>query len=256
MMPPMPFDPSKYRPKRGSAGSEIRFRCPRLHDGKKDKRYTLTLNRYTGSFYCHQSSCHWSGTAVGYEGLTAPERAPAPGTNEPVPDYAHAFFKARGLDPALTIRRYKLEWRGHRILWPGDPGYAGRATLPDQAPKQLCMDGFSQGKGSLIGVHLLYAGAHVAVCQGDYGAASIPCPWVGVGTQGISLTPPQAARIVLSRPASVTLCGDGGETMEVPEVLERSGIQVRRVAELPPKMGMDDLPMRVRVMLLLSAEEV
>lgn len=193
---------------------------------------------------------------MGYEGLSTPDRAPAdPGTVEPVPEYAHAFIKGRGLDPALTIRRYRLGWRGHRLLWPGEPGYACRATLPEQSPKQLCSDGFSQSGGSLIGAHLLHDGAHVAVCQGDYGGASIPCPWVGVAVQGILLTDAQATRIVLSRPASVTLCGDGGEPMPVPEVLERSGIEVRRVAELPAKMGMDDLPMRVRVMLLLGAEE-
>ena len=192
---------------------------------------------------------------MGYEGVIPPDRAPVtPGTNEPVPEYAHAFIRGRGLDPALTIRHYNLEWRGHRLLWPGYPGYAGR-SISDQKPKQLCMDGFSQNEGSLIGAHLLHEGAHIAVCQGDFGAASIPCPWVGVGTQGISLTGSQAGRIVLSRPASVTLCGDGGEPMEVPEVLERSGIQVRRIAELPLKASMDDVPMRVRVMLLLGAEE-
>jgi hypothetical protein len=253
------FDPTAVRFRRHSSGAvELRANCVRLHDGKIDRDGCLTFNRLTGLFYCHWTGCHYGGKAGGYEGgpLKGAKDPPIPGGIEDVPLHAHSLFKARGLDALYIIRRYRLKWREQRLLWPAEPGYAARATVPGQEPKQLCVDGFSASAGSLIGAHLLHEGAAVAVCQGDYGAAAIPVPWVGIGIEGKFLTEAQGSRILLSKPAEVVLCGDGGEPMNCPAVLERSGIPVKRIAELPLKHGMDDIPMRLRVLLLLSAEEV
>jgi hypothetical protein len=103
----------------------------------------------------------------------------------------------------------------------------------------------------LIGEHLLHEGAFVVLVEGDFKAASIPLPWVGLGINGLSLTPSQVDTIQFSRPALITILTDGGFISQAWLLAAQLAPNVCRVKYLPTSKGPDDIPRSDLVQLLL-----
>ncbi len=65
-----------------------------------------------------------------------------------------------------------------------------RAIWSWESPKTLTLP-----PRGLIGQHLLAPGLDVVVTEGDYKAAAIPLPWVGVGIMGTAMTEDQREKL-------------------------------------------------------------
>jgi hypothetical protein len=126
-----------------------------------------------------------------------------------LPPHAIHEIERRGFDPHWIVSEYGVHWDGERMVWPAGRGRCRRAVHPWQNPKTL-----TEGNKGLIGQERLRAGAHVVVCEGDYKAACIPLPWVGVGIMGTSMTYEQRILLLHSNPASISVVLDVGYDAE------------------------------------------
>ena len=92
--------------------------------------------------------------------------------------------------------------------------------------------------------------------EGDWKAASIPLPWIGLGLLGKTISDEQVWTIKTSNPHSVIVMLDGGFDREAQDVYQRLLPLDVKIARLPPTKGPDDIPRRDLVRLLLSLERV
>lgn len=165
-----------------------------------------------------------------------------------IPEYALKAIERRGLSPQWVITRYRVKWDGDRLCFPCGSGWSRRSVFPWQEPKTII-----DSPRDILGGHLLYPGAHVVITEGDFKSASIPLPWVGVGLCGKVITELQAATILLSRPASITISLDGGELDASRLVASRLRPLDCKILNIPEKgLGPDDIPRRELVPLLLA----
>lgn len=158
-------------------------------------------------------------------------------------------IERRGLCPEWVEVRYRVHWNGERMAWPAGEGWSLRALNPLEEPKTLTV-----APRGLIGQHLLDVGQDLVITEGDYKAAAVPLPWVGIGVMGIWMTAAQAAVIRQARPRTITMLLDGGKEAEAEQMAVRlicSGARLRRVS-LPEGKGPDDIPRGELVSLLLE----
>ena len=204
----------------------------------------LGLNASKGEWYCwvcakggRLNSLEARKLATVIETGPAPELFKSRAPLTALPPHARRFIERRGADPAWLELRYGVRWDGDRLWFPAGEGASRRAIWPWEAPKTLTV-----APRGLIGQHLLRPGALVVVTEGDFKAAAIPLPWVGVGLMGDAMTDEQAAILTGSQPAEVAVMLDGGFVHQARGVAEKIALLRPRVVELPQKAGPDDVP--------------
>ena len=158
------------------------------------------------------------------------------------------------MEPGYTIARYQLAWDGSRLCWPTSNGYWKRAITDNLTPK-VWAPPLERG---LLGAHLLSPAVDgmVVISEGDYAAASIPLPWVGVAIGGTQLGEHQIKVLLHSGVRAVTLCFDGDAGCAVGKArsyLQSEGIEVRVARGLREKQGPDDVSVPQRMDMLLEA---
>lgn len=195
----------------------------------------------------------------------------APTLTDKLPQIALQEIERRRQEPAWIIHRYGVRWDGSRLCWPAGQGWSRRAVLSWETPKTI-----SVSPRGLIGEHLLSSGRVVApdpltgatrkepaqaqpglrlvLTEGDWKAASIPLPWIGLGLLGKTISDEQVWTVRTSNPHSVIVMLDGGFDREAQEVYQRLLPLDVRIARLPPTKGPDDIPRRDLVKLLLAVE--
>lgn len=192
-----------------------------------------------------------------------------------MPQIALQEIERRRQEPAWIIHRYGVRWDGQRLCWPAGQGWSRRAVLSWETPKTI-----SVSPRGLIGEHLLSAGRdenpsckvqsprspqlthdlpvlsplRLVLTEGDWKAASIPLPWIGLGLLGKVISDEQLWTIRTSNPHSVIVMLDGGFDREAQEAYEKLLPLDVKIARLPPRCGPDDIPRRDLVKLLLSVE--
>ena len=159
------------------------------------------------------------------------------------------------MEASYTIARYGLSWDGGRICWPTSAGLWKRALTDNLDPKVIC----PAGDRGLLGVHLLGAASDglVVITEGDYAAASIPLPWVGVAIGGKRMNDHQIQALLLHGIREVVLCldGDAGRDVGITRAhLMRNNIEGLVARGLVDKQGPDDVPVPQRIDMLLEAE--
>lgn len=166
-----------------------------------------------------------------------------------VPENLYRVFIERGVDPVYTISRYQIKWDGRRLCWPwGEGRYARRAVYKWDEPKVL-MDG---GHDAIGGEHLMGTKKVIVLCEGDWKAASIPLPWVGVFIGGTALSETQVNIIRWHSPHEVIVALDGGvDPGRIVRALS-SHLIATTPWELPEGLGPDDIPMPDRIKGLLE----
>lgn len=255
--PPLTPRGPMAKPRRKSDGSvEIGFPCP-LCGARKFK---LEVNSASGLWHCWV--CNRGGRLSGEElqrlqvtqalvvqGDSKHEPTPPPIIlTEAYPPYVQQRIRLRGFDPAWLQRRYKVQWDGSRLCWPCGQGWSRRAIWPWEEPKTLTV----APKG-LIGQHLLSPGARVVLVEGDYKAASIPLPWIGIGLMGTGMTPEQLSILAASEPKEVLIMLDGGFGEEAKKLAEFACLLSPRVVDcLPEGQGPDDVPRRMLYQILMA----
>ena len=178
-----------------------------------------------------------------------PPAKPIKASNQPLPLMAKREIQRRGFEEAWIVNRYKVWWDGERLVWPaGEYSCSRRAVLPWEEPKAIT-DAGPEGK-ELLGQHLLKPGSHVVLTEGDWKSAAIPLPWVGVGLLGVELTELQKEILLLSNPATVIVCLDGGFNYEAMVVRTKLLPTPGKIVDLPDGKGPDDIPRRDLVQLL------
>lgn len=237
---------------RGTAkkGKEKRYDCQVCGDRKGN----LEINQITGKFNCWV--CGFSGRipGLGGAGNTGDAghsyRRPAPGLplleSEPLPEKARLYIEHRGFNAEWLTREYGLRFRDGRIAWPTGGGWALRSINEWDVPKVL-FEGPGPSEGALIGAERLArnAGCPVVVTEGDFKAASIPLPFVGVGIGGSTLHPSQLDRIMAHTPEVVVVFADSNIDIQVPK-----GCPALRVSAA--NGGPDDDPLQERIRKLLQ----
>lgn len=155
-----------------------------------------------------------------------------------LPEIATLEIARRGFDPEWLVRRYAVSWDStySRLFWPAGVGGILRSVLEWAPQKTIGVE-----PRGIIGQHLLRPGAHVVVTEGDYKAAAIPLPWIGVGIMGTEMTDLQVAALSFVRPASVTVCMDGGFSDAAQGVAEQLALLSPRIVHLPDGKGPDDV---------------
>lgn len=216
-------------------------------------RLNLEVNPQKGVWHCW--ACHRGGAvadgAPGAQVVPLPPSevatADPPNLTRDFPGYALAAIEARGFDPRFLIETFDLTWDGDRICWPTGYGYAKRAVLPWQEPKVL-----TQGVKGLIGYNRLTRSQRVVLTEGDYKAAAIPFPWVGLGIQGTGMTPVQVALLLTHEPELILVMLDGGKSDEADRVAK--AVHAQAICCLPGKLGPDDIAKETLVTFLLETE--
>jgi len=168
-------------------------------------------------------------------------------TNTDLPKVALWEIERRGFDPNWLVTRYGVRWDGDRLAWPAGEGWVRRSVMQGISPK--CLTVAPRG---LIGQHLLQEGISVVLVEGDFKAASIPLPWVGIGVNGLILTDQQVTDLQFSRPRDITILTDGGYTTQGWVMAGQLAPNVVCVKELPKDKGPDDIPRSELVQLLLE----
>lgn len=226
------------RPRRKADGTiELpEVRCPRC--GTMNRGINVTK----GTYYCWKCSLGGPVDAPILARFSQIQSTPVdPSVPKPLsslPDYARKMVEARGLDPLWLERRYGVRWDGERLHWPCGAGSSKRAIWPWDEPKTLTIP-----PRGLIGQHLLHKGARVVVTEGDFKAASIPLPWVGVGILGDAISDDQAQAIQASEPSEVVVMLDGGMERQARKVAETLCLLAPRIVDsLPAGKGPDDIP--------------
>lgn len=164
-----------------------------------------------------------------------------------LPMLAKQELSRRGFEEAWIVNRYGVRWDGERLCWPAGAGWSRRSVLTWERPKTLTV----APKG-LIGEHLLTQGCRVVVVEGDWKAAAVPLPWVGVGLMGLEMNDAQKWAILSKNPASVTVMLDGGFVYPAERIREALLPLRANVISLPDGQGPDDIPRRDLVRLLLE----
>lgn len=173
------------------------------------------------------------------------------GERTSLPEQAKAECRRRGLSAEWVETRYRVKWDGERMIWPAGSGFCARSVYPGDEPKTRTIP-----PRGLIGQHLLGTGQDVVLVEGDFKAAAVPLPWVGLGTQGMHLSYEQAERIEEARPRSVTFAWDGGtDTFMRKAATKLLALCPLRMLRLPHGAGPDDVPRGELVSLLLAAEK-
>ena len=252
--------------------------------GSKDN---LETNSVSGKFHCW--NCGYSGvrkghvppTVVtgkeGFPSLNATGTPTRPGRrgiirgnpgakSTGIPPWVLKKISRRRLDQA-RLEKYGVSFDGSRLIWPVEGGQPWeRAVFEWDTPKVR-----SYGQKGILGLHLVRPGSHVVLTEGDFKAASIPSPWVGVAIGGKIMTPYQEILLLSRQPASVTVLLDTGPACDaagraVLRSLRRLGIQVHlgdlnaaaaRISGsrgYPDGTGPDDVPISVRICALLDAQ--
>lgn len=211
----------------------------------------------------------------------------APTLTDKLPQIALQEIERRRQEPAWIIHRYGVRWDGSRLCWPAGQGWSRRAVLSWETPKTI-----SVSPRGLIGEHLLSSGRVVApyplpgatrkepaqapkvskldasesfaaqpglrlvLTEGDWGAASIPLPWIGLGLMGTSLSEEQRWSIATSNPKSVAICLDAGYKEKAVKIREQLLPIPSCIVELPGPVdtGPDDVKRGDLVRLLLASE--
>lgn len=173
-------------------------------------------------------------TALGAGSSPTESREPGPLTT--LPPLARKAIERRGASPEWLEHRYGVRWDGERLWWPAGKGASRRAIWPWESPKTLTV-----APRGLIGEHLLKPGALVVVTEGDFKAAAIPLPWVGVGLMGDAMSDAQAETLGASQPAAVIIILDGGFRHQADAVARKIALLSPRVVDLPEKHGPDDV---------------
>jgi hypothetical protein len=212
------------------------------------------VNTRTGKYHCFR--CGYGGRVtdlIGRKKVTSPTEPEEIGKLKPVPDSAYRVLLERGLSPAYTISRYGIRWDGWRLCFPvgGDKQepdqWWRRAVFSWQQPKVLSP---REEKG-ILGEHLLSRGCIAVLTEGDYKAASIPLPYVGVACGGVTLTPHQLDILSFHHPKVVMVMFDGGVCPKrVVGSLHTRHIGSIGVVGLPKGQGPDDIPLRERINIL------
>ena len=247
-------------------GTEWMYKCPVCGEGSKNK-FPFEINIVTG-----KSSCLRCGYTLPKEEkarllreikrtklfpflLPESEVTDEPGIVGEVPKYLYRTMEERGFDPAWLLHRYKVKWDGSRLCFPVGEGdtYWRRAVYPGQRPKVRIDKGTGQ---YLLGEHLLGSRDYVVLCEGDYGAASIPLPWIGCALGGTTINGKQVEALQWHKPKLVYVMLDGGvDPSKVVREVARELMDVVSIEELPAGMGPDDLSMVERIKLLEDAVE-
>lgn len=229
-------------------GTEYVYACSQpTCEGKQGS--TLELNVKTGLFHCFR--CGWSGRIddIGKLALTAP--VPRPDVDNPevkaVPKSVYRALSHRGCNPEYVIDRYKIGWDGWRLCWQVSADmYWRRGIYAYQDPKVL----FDPGEKGVLGEHLLDKKQYVVITEGDYKAASIPLPYVGIAIGGSTITNNQLDILAYYRPRMVIVALDGGVNPgSVVRKLRAKDIPTQSLS-LPKGLGPDDIPIRERIALL------
>lgn len=216
-------------------------------------RSNYEVNLSSGLFSCW--ACGYRGkVGVGTQAPQVQKQLDAhpPEAQETYPEYALRAIRDRGFDPDYLIYRYRIFWDGDRICWPSGPDgrCARRAVFPWEEPKVL-----AYGERGIIGYHLMVPGSHLVLTEGDYKAASIPLPFVGLGIQGTSITPDQVQLVKQSRPGSLIVALDGGKEVQAWTVAQNFWMYGVRVVTLPGTSGPDDIARSDLMTMLLNGAD-
>lgn len=239
----MASSPAKVR-RKGDGTTEIRTTCPLCGSN------SMEINHDKGLFSCW--SCRYSGKLSSVKTETVKAKKAKPQEVEfstEFPPFAEEAVSRRGFDLAFLRDVYGVRWDGHRLCFPTGPGtWARRAALSFEQPKVL-----TTGEKGLIGFHRLGQGQHLVLTEGDYKAASIPGPWIGLGIQGTGpLTARQAGMLQAARPARVLICLDGSWESEALTIKSQLWWAESDIIELPEGKGPDDVERSVLIPLLLG----
>lgn len=232
-------------------------RCPKLR--KKDAR--LYVNPEKGTAYCFRCGYTFSVKLTAAQRRKAQQSWPDYPKDKPevgpVPDNLYRVFVDRGIDPIYTISRYRIGWDGYRLCWPiGEGRYLRRAIYPWDSPKVI-MDQ-PGGHDFVGGEHLMETNKYIVLTEGDWKAASIPLPWIGVLIGGTRLHETQLAIIRYHKPALVVVALDGGYETEGRKIitqLSRKLVPAVQWVGLPHNQGPDDIPNAERVKALIKVSK-
>ena len=254
---------SKRSPRRKKDGSyELLFLCPTCGGSK------LEVNSVSLLFHCW--NCGSSGRKMGIEdpsGIQSSLLSSKDGTphhdskvtsplpislSSELPLFALQECRRRRQEPQWLLRRYGVGWSWDegRLYWPTSPeGGVLRSVLSWETPKTK-----NVGPKGLIGYQQLGKRQRLVLCEGDWKAASIPVPWVGLGLCGVHLSEAQRASVLLSEPEEVLVCLDGGWEREAQKIVEQLlPLRAKRI-DLPWKGGPDDGPRNHLVRILLDVK--
>jgi hypothetical protein len=255
----------KRLPKPGQTrrqGQELCYKCPVCHQGSRNK-WPFEVNTRTGKGHCLKCGFVLPRDVVKeirkvlkvqFPTGRYSRKGPPVGVDEKlqaVPDHMDRIIEERGIDPSWLTERYGVLWDGSRFCWPVGEGYWRRAPWAGMEPKVM-MDPTSIGH--ILGEPLMDKDQVIVVTEGDYTAASIPLPWIGVGIGGHKVTEKHLDILAFHRPRLVLVMFDGGVSpaKAVRQIAMRL-MDVVPVRGLPREKGPDDVPMARRVSLLLDA---
>lgn len=256
----MPQLPDKLGPPVSVNGDWINYKCPVCGEGSRNKA-PFGINRRTG--WCGCFRCGNYSKITDPENLASilpdPKHLPTkrlPEETDPdelldPPDFTHREFESRGLSALPTIHAYGVRWDGERLCWPTSLGMWRRSFIRGATVKVLA----PRGPKGLLGHRRLTHGQHVVICEGDFAAASIPYPWVGVGVGGQFINKHQLTLVEKARPKSVTVFLDAGATpLRTMRSLHLSKLSPKLVStsDLPERTGPDDIPVADRIRRLLE----
>ena len=218
----------------------------------------MEINATSRLYHCF--SCHAGGVApvdwgpalsqlpnLSSRPAASPLATPQSALSVKMPPLALQEIARRRQEVAWIVHRYMVRWDGERLSWPAGKGFSRRSVIPWEKPKTLTVP----PKG-LIGEHLLIPGSRVVVVEGDWKAASIPLPWVGVGLMGTIMSEEQKWTLLTSNPQSITVLLDGGYTYAALKIQEQLLPYRAKVLDLPKDKGPDDIPRRDLVRLLMK----
>lgn len=164
----------------------------------------------------------------------------------PVPSNLHKVFIDRGCDPQYTISRYNVGFDGHRLVWPMSEGVYNKRAIYDWDTPKVLFSG-NNPHHYVGGEHLMGREKYVVLTEGEWKAASIPLPWIGIWIGGIALTPQQLRVICYHRPALVIVALDGGEDPGRIIAACSKKLVPAKAWELPEEKGPDDILAHERV---------
>lgn len=204
--------------------------------GSKDN---LEVNSVSGKWSCW--ACGAGGRVKVPTGGVPTAPTPVPTTTqtttEDLPEWVRRKIKARGLSDT-HLARLQPTWNGRRIEVPVVGGPAWERTVFDwDTPKVL-----SRSPKGLLGLERAKPGSHIVLVEGEYKAAVIPLPWIGVAIGGKTMSRYQVGLLMAAQPGSVTILLDGGETEAADDLRKELWTMNPKVGSLPDEHGPDDVP--------------
>jgi len=229
-------------------GQEWMYECPRCGVGKANKA-PYEINIRTGKAHCFHCGLN-NNIDINTIKLKAAdkiwndEHKELPPT-EDVPDNLKRIFMERGMQFRYTIHRYNIRWDGGRLCWPVGKGFWRRSIYSSDEPK-VKMDTNAHG---ILGEPLMKEHMYIVLTEGDWKAAAVPQPWVGVGLGGTDLSRRQEDIIVYHKPRLIIVALDGGKAEERVKIIKQLGKRYIQCVEwkLPLDMGPDDVPTTRRI---------